>query len=90
MTLVFGKNEYVYGQDFRYHKGIPEGIEFKVEFFTPDARIKLVGPGYGLIVDGPSQYYGNGALYVSYGQFPKKLSRLLTECKDITLKSRKK
>lgn len=70
MTLVFEENDYSYGQDFRYYRRIPSGVEFDVSFFQ-EGRVILTGSGYG------GKPYGNGALYANYGEFPKKLREIL-------------
>lgn len=57
--MRFKKNDIVYGQDFRSHKGIPHNVEFQAsdagdDFFT------IRAPGYG------GKPYRNGAIIVYY------------------------
>ena len=49
-----------YGQDMRWHTGIPHGIWFDVEILGDD-KVRLRAPGYGH----PYPHYGNGAIYLS-------------------------
>ena len=58
-SITFKPNNIRYHQDFSAFFGVPYGIKFKAEYIN-DTRIKLRGPGYGLLSD-----YGNGSLYVS-------------------------
>lgn len=58
MRVTFPKdNEILYGQDFSWHRGIPDGIVFEAE--KKGDYYVLTAPGYGKIGN-----YGNGALYV--------------------------
>ena len=59
-------NRYRYGQDFKYYKGIPHGIDFKVENGN---IIKLTAFGHGEPGDG----YGNGPIYISDPKVKKRI-----------------
>jgi hypothetical protein len=59
-TFVFPPHNGVrYGQDLRYHRGVPDGVLFTFDGFAGD-RVILVAPGYG------GKPYGDGAIYVSF------------------------
>lgn len=52
-------NDYSFGQDMSFMRGIPSAVRFKV--YDLGTVWKLVAPGYG---DLSGNNYGNGALYV--------------------------
>lgn len=58
-------------QDHSFLKGVPEGIDFDVEFKLRGARdrITLRADGYGNLKGN----YGNGAIFVFIEQLPKSL-----------------
>lgn len=58
-------NGIMYGQDFAYYKGVPDGVTFDV--FDVGNGWRLVAPGYGDLSGGA---YGNGALYISKESMP--------------------
>lgn len=53
-------NKIIYGQDHSFFRGIPHGVDFRVERFCKD-RFKLIADGYGCLKRG--DHYGNGAIY---------------------------
>ncbi len=54
-------NNFLYGQDFAIHRGIPSGFPFTISALWNDGTdFWLQAPGYG------GSPYGNGQLYV-YG-----------------------
>lgn len=59
-------NQYSYGQDFSVFRGIPSGVDFKVERIGAlDKNIfRLTAHGYGQVDPWDRNSYGNGALYV--------------------------
>ncbi len=62
--MIFKKgNKIKYGQDFSYHTGVPDGIDFQVASFCND-KYTLTADGYGDLTK--KNNYGNGVLYV-YG-----------------------
>jgi len=69
-TIRFRKgNKTLYWQDFRFMRGLPHGVDFRVTRVVLDRHnhyYVLSGYGYGEIIKGDSQSYGNGSLYVHY------------------------
>lgn len=61
-------NKIYYGQDFRYRRGVPSGINFQVSKWK--MGFVLRADGYGLFGN-----YGNGALFL----YNSRLSKILKE-----------
>jgi hypothetical protein len=61
--LVLPENDIAFGQDFRFFRGIPSGIDFEVK--QMGTLVKLIAPGYG------GEPYGNGALYLNVAEYQK-------------------
>lgn len=75
MKVKFRKNnKYKYGQDFDFFIGIPHGIEFDVSKIN-NKKVRLIADGYGNLKCVGT--YGNGALYTSIKNLPKKLQNEL-------------
>jgi len=64
-------NKIKYGQDHRFFRGIPAGVEFRVARFLAD-KYCLVGCGYGC--QDHANCYGSGSLIV-YGLTAKQRKR---------------
>jgi len=61
-SITFKPNKIWYGQDFRYHCGIPPGIRFAIDKIWEKKGFWLKAPGYG------GKPYGNGRIFVPYKQ----------------------
>lgn len=57
-------NNILYVQDFNFHRGLPSGIEFDVDFETSKYLVKLTAPGFGY----PYPNYGNGSIHIKKDQ----------------------
>lgn len=63
-------NQIPYGQDFGFYRGVPSGVDFKVEkstgeLFDVPGLFRLTAYGYGQLEPYDEHSYGNGALHVS-------------------------
>ena len=70
-------NNLAYGQDFTFHRGMPDGVEFDVDVVdasSSEPLVKLRAEGYGAL--GRGSDYGNGALYLSGREARHVLRRL--------------
>jgi len=65
-------NKIGYGLDFAFYRGVPSGVDFRVDKILPNGVILLVAPGYG-----DHKNYGNGGVAV-YGS-PATLRRARRE-----------
>lgn len=58
-------NEYRFGQDFRFFKGIPSDVEFYPVEESDNGLITFIGDGYGILPKYKlAGKYGNGAIFV--------------------------
>lgn len=65
VTLTFRKgNKIPYGQDHRFHRGLPHGVSFRARRLANARLVVLDAPGYGEL----GGDHGNGALY-AYGRW---------------------
>jgi hypothetical protein len=68
-------NEYRFGMDFNFFKGIPSDIMFYPISESNNGLITFIGNGYGILKEhkeklGLSGEYGNGSIYVYASDIP--------------------
>ena len=78
-TVTFPEgNDYGYGQDHGFYRGVPAGVSFTPTPFVED-KVKLVARGYGQL--GHPFGYGNGALYL-WGPGAERLLAMMAATPD--------
>lgn len=83
-SIRFDKdNEYIYGQDFRFLKGVPSDIDFYPLEETRNGLIIFIGDKHGIRPEhNLAGEYGNGAIDIRVTDIP----HLIDWCRNNVLK----